>query len=157
MGAIAADVVLVLGDVGEVREIAEGAHDRQRLVVVETVDCRRQFAPRAGLVVAMEPDRGLTDALDILKCLFALLLAHGVAENAPQQADVLAQRGVLLVVVQRSHGRGRRGGNRHGRLSGRSARVANSLDLVPRAWARRKRLNVKQAPRQGATGAPRGP
>ena len=28
MGAVAADMVLVLGDIGQVREIAEGAHDR---------------------------------------------------------------------------------------------------------------------------------
>ncbi len=47
MGAVAADMVLVLGDVGEMREIAEGAHDAQRLVVVEAVERRLQLAPRA--------------------------------------------------------------------------------------------------------------
>ena len=96
MGAVAADVVLVLGDVGEMREIGEGAHDGERLVVVEAVEDGGKFAPRPGLVVAMEADRGLTDALDEVEGLAPFMLAHGVAEQAPEQADVLAQRRVLL-------------------------------------------------------------
>ena len=48
MGAVAADVVLVLGDVGEMRKIAEGAHDGERLLVVETVQDRGQLAARAA-------------------------------------------------------------------------------------------------------------
>src|ERR1700733_14528301 len=35
MGAVAADVMLIFGDVGEVREIAVGASDRERLLSVE--------------------------------------------------------------------------------------------------------------------------
>ena len=96
MRAVAADVVLILGDIGEMREIAEGAHDRERLVGVEAVERRLEFAPRADLVVAMEADRGLADALDEVENLRAFLLAHGVAEHAAEQADVLAQRRVLL-------------------------------------------------------------
>ena len=97
MGAVAADVVLVLGDVGEMREIAEGAHDRERLVGRQAVEHRLQLAPRAGLVVAMEADRGLPDLLDELVGLLALLLAHRVAEDAAEQPDVVAQRPVLFV------------------------------------------------------------
>ena len=81
MGAIATDVMLILGDVGEVREIAVGARDRERLVSVEAVERRLEFAPRAGLIVAVESDRGLPDLLDQREGLLALLLADGVADN----------------------------------------------------------------------------
>ena len=66
MSAVAADVVLVFSDVGEMREIAEGAHDRQGLVGVKAVERRLKLPPRADLVVAVEADRGLTDPLDQL-------------------------------------------------------------------------------------------
>ena len=99
MRAVAADVMLVLGDVGEMREVAEGAHDRQRLVGAERVEDRLELAPRAGLVVAVEADRGLADLLDERVGLLALLLAHRVAEDAAEQADVVAQRPVLVGVV----------------------------------------------------------
>ena len=99
MGAVAADVMLVFGDVGEMREIAVGAHDRERLVGAEAVERRLELAPRADLVVAMEADRGPADLLDQLEDLFALLLAHGVAEDSAEQADVVAQRHVLVGVV----------------------------------------------------------
>ena len=102
MGAIAANVVLVLGDVGEMREIAVGAHDRERLVGAEAVERRLELAARADLVVAMEADRGLADLLDELVDLLALLLAHRVAEDAAEQADVVAQRDVLLAVIRRA-------------------------------------------------------
>ena len=56
---------------------------------------------RAGAVlVAMEPDRGLADALDQIEHVGALLVADGVAEDASEQADVVPQPGVLL---QRLH------------------------------------------------------
>ena len=98
MRAVAADVMLIFGDVGEVGEIAEGAHDRERLVGVEAVEDRLELAPRAGLVAAVEADRGLADLLDEGVGLLALLVAHGVAEDAAEQADVVAKRDVLVVV-----------------------------------------------------------
>ena len=90
--------MLVLGDIGEMGEIAEGAHDRQRLVGAEGIEHRLELAPRAGLVVAVEADRGLADLLDERVGFLALLLAHRVAENAAEQADVVAQRPVLFGV-----------------------------------------------------------
>ena len=116
VGAVAPDVVLVLGDVGEMGEVAEGAHDRERLIGGETVERRLELAPGAGLVVAMEADRRLPDLLDERVGLLALLLAHRVAEDAPEQAYVVAQRPVLFGVVVEarvnSHARGLRGGGR---------------------------------------------
>src|SRR5262245_46605736 len=44
----------------------------------------------------MEPDRGLADTLDEVEDVGALLVAHGVAEDAAKQADVIAQPGVFL-------------------------------------------------------------
>src|SRR5271166_4939810 len=99
MRAIAADVMLILGDIGEMREIAEGRDDRERLVGAETVEGRLQLPPGAGLVVAMEADRGLPDLFDQLEGLLALLLAHGVAENAAEEPNVVAKGAVLVRVV----------------------------------------------------------
>ena len=42
----------------------------------------------------MEPDRGLPDALDQIEHVGAFLIAHGVAENSPEQPDIRAQPGV---------------------------------------------------------------
>ena len=96
VGAVAADVMLVFGDVGEMREIAVGAHDRQRLVGAQTVERRLKLAPRADLVIAMETDRSPADLLDQLESLFALLLADGIPEDSPEQTDVIAQRHILF-------------------------------------------------------------
>ena len=100
MRAVAADVMLILGDVGEMREIAVGAHDGERLLGAEAVERRLELAPRGDLVVAMEADRGPADLLDQLEHLLAFLLAHGVAEDSAEQADVVAQRQVLVGVVR---------------------------------------------------------
>ena len=66
------------------------------------------------LVVAMEADRGLADALDEIEHLAAFLLAHGVAEQAAEQADVVAQRRVLFGRRRRRRGP-MANGDRHGR------------------------------------------
>ena len=55
-----------------------------------------ELAPRRPVLVAMEPDRGLPDALDQVEHVGALLVAHGVAEDPPEQPDVVPQPGVLL-------------------------------------------------------------
>ena len=114
MRAVAADVMLIFGDVGEVGEIAEGAHDRERLVGVEAVEDRLELAPRAGLVVAVEADRGLADLLDEGVGLLALLVAHCVAEDAAEQADVVAKRHILVVVFRVIEEDLRRGLEGHG-------------------------------------------
>lgn len=42
----------------------------------------------------METDRGLADTLDEIEHRLTLLIAHGVAEDAAEQADVIAKAGV---------------------------------------------------------------
>jgi hypothetical protein len=49
-------MVLVFGDIGQVREIAEGPHDAERLVFVEGVERRLEVAPRGEVVVAVKAD-----------------------------------------------------------------------------------------------------
>jgi len=88
------DVVLILGDIGEVREIAEGAHDANGFADRHAVEDDFQLAPRRAIVIAMEPDRGLPDALDQIEHVGAFLIAHGVAENSPEQPDIRTQPGV---------------------------------------------------------------
>ena len=55
-----------------------------------------EFAPRQPVFVAVEPDRGLPDALDQVEHVGALLIAHGVAEDAPEQPDIVPQPRILL-------------------------------------------------------------
>ena len=88
--------MLILGDVRQVREIAEGPDDGEGLIGVEAVENRPQLTPRRGLVVAVETDRGLANLLDQFEHLFAFLLADGVAEDPAEQADVVAQRHVFV-------------------------------------------------------------
>jgi hypothetical protein len=84
--------VLVLGDVGEMREIAERAHHLDRAVVRQAVEGGLELAARRGIALAAECDRDLADALDRGKRRLALLLADGVAEHPPDQADIVSQR-----------------------------------------------------------------
>ncbi len=93
--ARAPDVVLVLGDVGQVREVAEGAHDLDRLVARQRIEDVLELAPGRNVVVAAKAHRVLADLFDAVEGRIALLLAHGVAQDTPEQADVLAQWVVL--------------------------------------------------------------
>jgi len=122
-GAHLADVVLVLGDVGEVGEIAEGADDPHRLGGRHAVEDLLELAAGEPVLVAMEPDRGLPDALDQVEHIGPLLVAHRVAKDAPEQADIVAQPrvgfqrlDVLWPVRAKLGGVGRYGLEGHGSL-----------------------------------------
>ncbi len=91
-----ADVVLVFGDVGEVREVTEGAHDAQGFGDRHAVEDDFELAPRRPVVVPVEPDRGLPDAFDQIEHVGAFLIAHGIAEDAPEQPDVRPQPRVFF-------------------------------------------------------------
>src|SRR3954447_14163821 len=90
--AHATDAVLVLGNVGEMREITERAHHLDRAVVREAVEGGLELAARRGIAFPAERDRDLADALDRGKHGLALLLTDGVAEHSPDQPDVVSQR-----------------------------------------------------------------
>ena len=96
MGARAADVVLVLGDIGEMREKAEGADDLQRLGGRQTVEHRFESPARAGIFIAAKTNRVLANMLDRVEDGRAPLFAHRVAEDAAEQPDIVAQWQVFI-------------------------------------------------------------
>ena len=89
-------MVRILGDVGEMREIAERAHDERGLLRRQ---CLQDLLERLGFVlvaVAMETDGGLADLLDRVEDRVAFLVADRVAEDVAEEADVFAKRTVLV-------------------------------------------------------------
>ncbi len=101
MSTGAADVVLVLGDIGEMRKKAEGANDLQRLLWRERVQCRFEIAARHDILVAAESHRALANALDNGKDRLAALFAYRVAEDAAEQTDIVAKREILVLALDR--------------------------------------------------------
>ena len=89
-------MVLVLGQVRQMREIAVGPDDLVGASARQAVQDRLELTPGDLILVAMEADRGLADALDDLEDRFPLLLADRVAENASQKPDIVAKGKVLL-------------------------------------------------------------
>ncbi len=82
--------MLVFGDIGEVRKVAEGADDRDRTIDRKLAEQGLQ-ATTGGLVgFAMKPDRDLPDALDLIEDFVALLGAYGFPESPAEQAHIVA-------------------------------------------------------------------
>ena len=97
----------VLGDVGQQREMGEGPDDGNGLVDVDAVEHAGQLG--AVDLRATHPERLHPGALDEVEHLFAVLLAHGVAEDGAEQPDVLAHRlGGLAPHLGAAHGADRR-------------------------------------------------
>jgi hypothetical protein len=88
MGARAPDMVLILCHIGEVREIAEGAHDAQSLLGRELVEDRFELAACRLIAIPVKADGSLANTLNRIEDLFALLFANRVAEDAPEQTDI---------------------------------------------------------------------
>ena len=109
VGPHAPDLVLVLRDVGEVRKVAEGADDADSLACRQSAHRGLEFLPRRLVGIAVEQDAGPSDVLDELEHGIAFLVAHRLAEDAPEQPRIVAQRHVLpdrflLRHVDRAHG-----------------------------------------------------
>ena len=83
--------MLVLGDVGEMREIAERPYDLHRLTGRHIVQDGLQLVPRRLVIVAMEADRRLPNAFDEIEDVRSFLFAHSVAKNTAEQPDVVPQ------------------------------------------------------------------
>lgn len=90
--------VPVLGEVREMREVAEGADDGDRLLHVEGVEPPGEFHARIGVAVAAKAHCKAANVFDELKELGPLVVAQSLAEDAPEQPDVLAKRDVLVTV-----------------------------------------------------------
>src|SRR5258708_17337063 len=95
-------LVLILRDVGEVREVAERTHDGDRRLEVERVESRCELRARLRVAVAAEADRETAHVLDDLIEVVALGVAHRLAEQAPEQADVLPDRRVVAPALLRA-------------------------------------------------------
>ena len=74
-------LLLVLGDVQEMREEAEGAHHVHRLVEIERVE--ELIELRLAGVFTPEGDGGLADPLDAIECFLTRLRANYFAEQPP--------------------------------------------------------------------------
>src|SRR5260221_6927829 len=97
--AMAAQVVAVLGDVREQREIAERPHHGNGLFGGEGVERLREPLARGDVLQPPARHRELADLLDPREHLLALVGADRVAEEAPEEADVLAYPGVLVHAI----------------------------------------------------------
>jgi hypothetical protein len=84
MRAGATDMMLVLGNVSQVREETVGANDVNSLATREAVQRGLEFAPRRVVLAAMEANGHLANALDDAEDGLPLLLANSVAENAAE-------------------------------------------------------------------------
>ena len=104
MGAGAADMMLVFGNIGQMREIAESADDQGFLVGRQPIEQGFQLAPPFGIIILVKTDRRLADALDQIEHRRPFLIADGIAENAAKPANILAQRLVLVVGRRHVHG-----------------------------------------------------
>ncbi len=98
--------VNVLREVGEVREIAERAHDDHGLLAGQPVEHALEVATSLDVVVPAEGDGALAHALDDREGGVPFLFAQGIAEQPPEQADVVAHRAVRFVVDE-VHGNAR--------------------------------------------------
>ncbi len=123
--AVAPDVVAVLGDVGQQREIAEGAHHRHRLLGAEAIERRRKELTRGAVFEAPARHGKLADLLDQLERGVALVGADGVAEEPAEEADVLAQPGVLVVAIVHRDDTSPAGASRHSRAAPSPARATH--------------------------------
>src|SRR5262249_17279563 len=98
------DVMLVLGDIGQMREIPERSDDADRLLGRQAADGALQLLARGRLGVATEAKRGLPDVFDELEGALAFLRAHRVTEDAPEVANVVAQRNVPVGLLAKVYG-----------------------------------------------------
>ena len=95
MRAAPAVLLLVLGDVEKMREVAERAHEVQRLFGIDGIQLALELAAAGAFVrfvFLAEAHRRLPDALDALESRIARLAADHFAQQPPEEAAVLAQQ-----------------------------------------------------------------
>ncbi len=97
VGAAAAVVVLVFGDIGQVRKIRKGAHDRNGLVARQLrAACASSSLPASASASRRKRTAVWRMVSTTSKTCVAFLVAQHVAEQAAEQADVFFQRRVLV-------------------------------------------------------------
>ena len=98
VAAGATDVVQIFGDVGQMREHAEGPNDVNGIGWFKQAQSFFQLLFCRFIVIAMVAHRHLPDHFDDFKSGLAVLLAHCIAQNTPQQTDVIAQWCVFVLI-----------------------------------------------------------
>jgi len=81
--------MLVFGDVGELRKVAESADDLDALTMREAIQCRLELVPRGFIFVAVEADRGPANALNDREDRLAFLAADRIPKNAAEKTDIV--------------------------------------------------------------------
>src|SRR6516225_9064078 len=128
VGSCPADVMLVFGDVGELRKVAESADDLDVLSMREAIQRRFVF-------FAVEADRGPADVLDDPEDRLAFLAAHRIAKNAAEQTDIVTQRQILVGSFERIHD--------HTNSNDAAAEAAsNSTTAIGAEFSRRSRAST---------------
>jgi hypothetical protein len=89
VGSSSADVMLVFGDIGELRKVTESADDLDALTMREAIQYRRELVPRGFIFVTVETDRGLTNPLNDCEDRLAFLAADRIAKNAAEKTDIV--------------------------------------------------------------------
>jgi hypothetical protein len=84
-----ADVMLVFGDVGELRKVAEGTDDLDIFTMREAIQCRLELVPRGFIFFAVEADRGPANVLNDREDRLAFLAADRIAKNAAKKTDIV--------------------------------------------------------------------
>jgi hypothetical protein len=95
--------MLVFGDVGELRKVAEGTDDLDALTMREAIQCCFEFVPRGFIVFAVEADRGPADVLNDREDGLAFLAADRIAKNAAEKTDIVTQRQILVRSFEQIH------------------------------------------------------
>ena len=115
----AANMVAVLGQIGQVTEVGEGADHADRLLRRKRLEQGLERAVGLLVGVTAEGHRQLAYALDQLVGFDAFLLANHITQHAPEQADVFHQGffvGAGATNRRVGWGRGRAGGHGDGIL-----------------------------------------
>src|SRR5947208_5037152 len=90
VGSSPADVMLVFGDIGELRKVAESADDLNALTMREAIQCRLEFVPCGFIFITVEADRGPANVLNEREDRLAFLAADRIAKNAAEKTGIFA-------------------------------------------------------------------
>jgi hypothetical protein len=95
--------MLIFGDVGELRKVAESPDDLDVLTMREAIQCRFEFVPRGIIFFAMEADRVPANVLNDREDRLAFLAAHRIAKNAAEKTDIVTYRPTLVGWLKQIH------------------------------------------------------
>jgi hypothetical protein len=108
----------VLGDVGQMVEVAERAHDVRRVVLSERANGPLERPQAPAVLVAAVADGVEPDSLDEIEDLRTCLLTNCIAEHTPEVSDVLPQGEVNVLFLCRPYVHARPFSERGGTLGG---------------------------------------